>query len=148
MNALPPMVQLTPDFAAAPQPGIETLPALAAAGFRTVICNRPDDEVAPGERAADMAAAARAAGLDFVQIEVPHAPITPEMIAAQQRALADLPGPHFGYCRAGFRSSVIWALASAGSLPTEDIMQALAKAGFAMPGLRDQIERLAAATGP
>ncbi|ARE38362.1 Sulfide-quinone reductase [Rhodovulum sp. P5] len=142
---LPAMVKLTPNFAAGPQPGAEAMQALADAGFKSVICNRPDAEVAPGERAADMEAAARAAGLEFAVIEVVHAPITPDMIAAQKHAMTDLPGPHFAYCRAGFRSSVIWALASAGTRPTDEIVDALTKAGFAMPGLRAQIDRLAAA---
>ncbi|SIO12151.1 TIGR01244 family protein [Rhodovulum sp. ES.010] len=145
MSDLPPMVWLTADFAAAPQPGPEAMAALAAAGVRTVICNRPDAEVPPGERAADMEAAARAAGLDFAVVEVTHAGLAPETIEAQRRALAELPGPHFGYCRAGFRSSVVWALASAGARDTDEIMQALARAGFAMPGLKTQIEAMARA---
>ncbi|WP_231119241.1 TIGR01244 family sulfur transferase [Rhodovulum sp. MB263] len=140
---LPPMTWLDKDFAAAPQPGIEYLEALAQAGFRSVICNRPDEEVAADEGAAAMEAAARAAGLGFAAIPVHHAPITPAMIEAQARAMATLPGPVFAYCRAGFRSSVIWALAQAGRQPTEDIMAALDRAGFAMPGLREQIEELA-----
>ncbi|GAA0309086.1 TIGR01244 family sulfur transferase [Rhodovulum strictum] len=144
MSNLPPMVHLTDDFSAAPQVSAEHMAALAAAGYRTVICNRPDAEVAPGEQAADIEAAARAAGLDFAVVEVTHDGITPETIAAQRRALTDLPGPHFGYCRAGFRSSVIWALAMAGDRPTPEIMAALARAGFAAPGLEQRIEALAA----
>lgn len=142
---LPPMMWLDKEFAAAPQPGIETLAALAQAGFRSVICNRPDEEVAADACAAAMEAAARAAGLGFAAIPVRHAPITPAMIAAQTEAMAALPGPVFAYCRAGFRSSVIWALAQAGRKPTADIMAALERAGFAMPGLEAQIEELATA---
>lgn len=143
MSDLPHMTRLTEDFAAAPQPGAEAMAALAAAGFRTVICNRPDIEVPPGARAADMAAAARAAGLAFALVPVDHGPIAPGTVAAQRRALEDLPGPHFGYCQAGFRSSVVWALASAGRRPTDEIMAALERAGFALPGLRDIIDALA-----
>jgi len=144
MSDLPPMVHLTGAFSAAPQPPAEAMAALAAAGYRTVICNRPDSEVPPGERAADMEAAARAAGLEFAVVEVTHDGITPDTIEAQRRALATLPGPHFGYCRAGFRSSVIWALAQAGDRPTAEIMDALTRAGFAVPGLESQLEALAA----
>lgn len=141
---LPVMFNLTPEFAAGPHPALEAMQALAAAGFRSVICNRPDDEVPSGDRAADMEAAVRAAGLEFAVIPVRHEPITPDMIAAQRRAMTDLPGPHFAYCRAGFRSSVIWALASAGFRPTEEIMAALSRAGFAMHGLDREIDRIAA----
>lgn len=140
---LPDMVWLTEDFAAAPQPGVEHMAVLAQAGFRSVICNRPDDEVAPDDRAEAMAEAAAAAGLGFADIPVHHAPITPDMIAAERDALTGLPGPHFSYCRSGFRSSVLWALAQAGSKPTDEIVEALKRAGFAMPDLRAQIEALA-----
>jgi len=139
------MVWLTPDFAIAPQPAPQDMAALAAAGFGSVICNRPDDEVPPGLRAADLDAAARAAGLDFAAIPVHHAPIADASIAAEHRALSDLPGPHFAYCRSGYRSSVIWALALAGDRPTDALIEALAQAGFDVPDLRDAIEARAAA---
>ncbi|MBN2907001.1 MAG: TIGR01244 family phosphatase [Rhodobacteraceae bacterium] len=142
---LPPMARLTDAFAAAAQPDAESLAQLAAAGFRTLICNRPDDEVPPGERAADMQAAAQAAGMAFAQVAVPHGPITPDLLEAEIAALRDLPGPHFAYCAAGIRAALIWAFASAGRIPTDDIMDALANAGLAMPGLRSQIDMLAAA---
>ncbi|TCP63169.1 uncharacterized protein (TIGR01244 family) [Rhodovulum bhavnagarense] len=142
--SLPPMARLTANYAAAPQPSADDLANLAAAGFRTVICNRPDEEVPPGERAADMAAAARAAGLHFATVFVPHGPITDDILAAQVDALTTLPGPHFAYCAAGVRASVIWAFASAGRMPTDEIMATLAQAGLRMPGLRNQIAALAA----
>lgn len=145
MSNLPPMARLTPDFAAGPQPEVDDMAALAAAGFRSVICNRPDDEVPPGARAADMEAAARAAGLAFAAVEVTHAGIDLDLVEAQRRALASLPGPHFGYCAGGFRSSLIWALAQAGDRPAAEILSALARAGFGVPGLGAQIEALAAA---
>lgn len=140
---LPPMTRLAADFAAGPQPAAEDLAALAAAGFRTVICNRPDDEVPAGERAADMQAAAQAAGLAFATAIVPHGPIPAETLAAESQALTTLPGPHFAYCAAGVRSAIIWAFASAGRHPTEAIMDGLAQAGLHMPALRTQIEALA-----
>ncbi|MBK1635693.1 TIGR01244 family sulfur transferase [Rhodovulum adriaticum] len=141
-TALPPMAHLTEDFATGPQPAAEELAALAAAGFRTVICNRPDDEVPPGERAADMAAAARAAGLEFAQAIVPHGPIPHTALEAEKGALT-LPGPHFAYCAAGVRAALIWAFAEAGRRPTGEIVAALSNAGLHMPGLRRQIEALA-----
>ena len=49
--------QLTPDLAVTPQIQPEDLPALAEAGFRVLINNRPDSEVGPGEDDAAMRAA-------------------------------------------------------------------------------------------
>ena len=50
--------QLTPDLAVSPQILPEDLPALAEAGFRVLINNRPDAEVGPAENDAAMRAAA------------------------------------------------------------------------------------------
>ena len=53
--------QLTPDLAVTPQIQPEDLPALAEAGFRVLINNRPDSEVGPGDDDAALRAAAEAA---------------------------------------------------------------------------------------
>ncbi len=50
--------QLTPDLAVAAQIRPEDLPALAEAGFRVLINNRPDEEVGPDEDHEAMRAAA------------------------------------------------------------------------------------------
>ena len=56
--------QLTPDLAVSAQILPEDLPALAEAGFRVLINNRPDEEVGPDMDHAAMRAAAEAAGLE------------------------------------------------------------------------------------
>jgi uncharacterized protein (TIGR01244 family) len=55
--------QVSDDFAVAPQIALEDMGEIAAAGFRLVINNRPDGE-SPGQpSSAQMADAAKAAGL-------------------------------------------------------------------------------------
>ena len=63
---------ITPDFAVSPQISTTQLPQLKAAGFTTVICNRPDHEDAGQPTFAEIKAAAEAAG-----IEAYHIPIVP-----------------------------------------------------------------------
>ena len=58
--------QITPDYAVSPQIEPADIAAIKAAGFRTVICNRPDEEVTAELGAAAMRDAAEAAGLAFV----------------------------------------------------------------------------------
>ena len=50
--------QLTPEIAVAPQIDIEDLPAIAEAGFRVLIINRPDHEVGPDLDSVAMSSAA------------------------------------------------------------------------------------------
>lgn len=134
--------QLTPDLAVAPQIMPEDLPALAEAGFRVLINNRPDDEVGPDEDDAAMRAAADAAGLAYHFNPFTPGQITPEMISAQAEALA-APGPKVAYCRSGNRSTVLWALTRAGHEPVETLLQTAARAGYDLSGIRPLIETLA-----
>ncbi|MEN9774262.1 MAG: hypothetical protein RL322_1332 [Pseudomonadota bacterium] len=101
------------DYAVAGQLRPEDMAALAEAGFRSVIDNRPDGEDAAQPDHAVMRAAAEAAGLSFVYIPVGAA--FPVDAAAHQlrEALPNLPRPILGYCRSGARSTTIYQLATA-----------------------------------
>lgn len=92
--------QITPDQIA----------AVKAAGFKSVICNRPDDEQ-PGQPSADsVKKAAEAAGLGFRYIPVVSGQITEQNVSDQAAALEDLQGPVFAYCRSGARCTNLYAL--------------------------------------
>jgi uncharacterized protein (TIGR01244 family) len=85
--------------------------AVKAAGFKSIICNRPDDEQ-PGQPSADsVRQAAEAAGLTFRYIPVISGQITQQNVADQAEALEDLDGPVFAYCRSGARCTNLYALA-------------------------------------
>lgn len=106
--------RLADDFAVAPQIAPEDVAELAALGFRTVICNRPDGEE-PGQPAfAEIAAAAAAAGLTAVHVPVVSGGITEENVADFRAAIAEAPGPIFAYCRSGTRSRNLWNLTHPG----------------------------------
>lgn len=135
---------LTPRHAVSPQITPEDLPAIKAAGFATVICNRPDIENPPGLRAEAMRAAAEAAGLGFHVLELTHQTMTPENIARQRALIEEAQGPVLAYCASGTRCSVIWSLGQAGHMPVEDILKATAQAGYQLDQLRPALEDLAA----
>lgn len=135
---------LTPLFAVAPQIDPDDFKALAAAGFKGIICNRPDNEVPPSHQADAMEAAAKAAGLAFTCIPVTHQGLNMEMITAQGAAIDAAGGPVLAYCASGTRSSIVWSLSQAGKMPTDDIIAATTAAGYALDGMRGQIDALAA----
>ena len=97
--------QLTPDFAAAPQLDPSDMPALAEAGFRTVINNRPDAEIPPEIRADVMRAAVEGAGMDYVEIPAETRSMSLDTVIAQGAAIASSSGPVLAYCASGTRSS-------------------------------------------
>jgi uncharacterized protein (TIGR01244 family) len=135
--------RLTDIYAVAPQIAPEDLPAIRAAGFTTVIDNRPDGEI-PGELHTDtMRKAAEAAGLAFIANPVIGGALTMENVTAQAAAIEAATGPVLAYCASGNRSSVVWALAHAGKMPADDLIGIPARFGYQLGHLRAQIEALA-----
>ena len=134
---------LTETFAVSPQIAPEDLAEIKAAGFTTILCNRPDGEVPPELQADAIRRAAEAAGLDFVLNPLSHGSLTMDHIETQGRTLAESQGPVFAYCASGNRSSILWALSQAGRVPTDDLVAAGARAGYNLEGIRPQIDDLA-----
>lgn len=138
---------LTPGYAVSPQIAVEDLPAIAAAGFTTVICNRPDAEVGPELSCAAIRDAAEAVGITFIPLPLDQETLTPDNGIRQVEAIADATGPVLGYCRTGTRSTVIWALGQAGKMPVDEILAKAAEAGYQLDHLRPALEHLAASRG-
>jgi uncharacterized protein (TIGR01244 family) len=135
--------RLTDAYAVSPQIAPEDMAAIRAAGFATVIDNRPDAEIASPLHTETMRAAALAAGLEFVVNPVIGGAMTMENVAAQGAAIAAAPGPVLAYCASGNRSSQVWALSQAGRMPADDLIGIPARFGYQLEGLRPQIEALA-----
>lgn len=135
--------QISPDYAVTPQIEPADVPAIKAAGFRAIICNRPDVEV-PHELSSDVIRiAAEAAGLGFVVNPVTHQTLNMDMVATQMAAMQDAGGPVLAYCASGTRSSIVWSLGQAGHMPADAIIAATAKAGYDLAGLRPRLDALA-----
>jgi uncharacterized protein (TIGR01244 family) len=102
--------QITEDYSVSGQIQPEEVAAIKAAGFKSVICNRPDDEQ-PGQPSADtVKAAVEAAGLTFRYIPVISGQITAQNAEDQAEALDELEGPVFAYCRSGARCTNLFGL--------------------------------------
>lgn len=87
------------------------LPALAAAGFRSVINNRPDHEGGPGQpTSAELEAAAVAAGLAYRHLPVPPAGHSPDDGRRMTELVSQLPKPLVAFCRSGRRSQALYRL--------------------------------------
>lgn len=135
--------QITPAYSVAPQIEPADLPAIAAAGFTTVICNRPDNEVPIELQAEALRIATEAAGLRFVLNPLSHGSLTEEIIQIQCAAIEDSEGPTLGYCATGNRCTILWSLACAGKMPIDEIIATGERAGYQTAGLRPHIESIA-----
>ncbi|MFN4191937.1 MAG: TIGR01244 family sulfur transferase [Tabrizicola sp.] len=133
---------ITPEYAVSPQIEPADLAAIKAAGYVTVIDNRPDGEIPPHLQSAEMRRAAEALGLVFVANPVIGGAVTMENVTAQGAAIAASAGPVFAYCASGNRSSIVWALANAGKRPVDELVGLPARFGYQLDHLRPQIEAL------
>ena len=101
--------KINDDIAVAPQIGAEDVRAIADAGFRSIVCNRPDTEdgAVPHDR---VEAAAKAAGLEFRFIPVVSGAINEQNVRDMAAALKSLPAPVLAYCRTGGRCMNLYGL--------------------------------------
>ena len=109
---MPQFRQVTDSFQVSPQITPDEAREAAAAGVTLIINNRPDGEVPDQPKSADIEAAARAAGADYLAIPFAGRP-TPEQAKAQADAVDGAKGPVLAFCRSGTRSITAWALGEA-----------------------------------
>jgi uncharacterized protein (TIGR01244 family) len=108
----------------------EQLPEIAAAGVTTIVNNRPDGEEPGQPSAAEMAAAAEAAGLRYRHIPVAGGFSQPQ-VDAMAAALSEAEGRVLAFCKSGTRSTFLWALAEAQrGTDGEELMRKAAAAGY------------------
>lgn len=99
-----PIIPLTDTFAVAPQLSASDMQAVADAGFRSVIINRPDFEGGPDQPlASDVMAAAKAAGLNVEYQPVVSGAMTTADVERFAQLLDAMPAPILAYCRTGTR---------------------------------------------
>ncbi len=107
-----PLTAVAADVCVAPQLTPAAMAEAAAAGFRSVVNNRPDFEHGPDQpTSAAIAEAAAAAGLQYVHLPVAGGYQSPEEIAEFARLMATLPRPILAFCRSGARSTKLFVAA-------------------------------------
>lgn len=136
---------LTDTMFVAPQIDTHAVAEAAALGVRLIINNRPEDESPDQTPGADIEAAARAAGLDYVAIPVTHAGFSMPQIEAMTAALASTDGKILAYCRSGTRSCLLWSLAQASEGGDPDALaDSAADAGYDLSPIRQMLDMLRA----
>jgi uncharacterized protein (TIGR01244 family) len=135
---------LTDTYAVCPQILPSDAQAIADAGYKTVICNRPDAENPPPQQMDAVRKAVEAVGLTFVANPFSGPTMGAQHVKAQGEAIAEATGPVLAYCASGNRSSIMWALSQAGTQSTNAMIAAAAKYGYQLEGLREQIDAMAA----
>jgi len=141
--------RLTDNVYASPQIGLDEVAQAKTLGVALIVNNRPEGESGDQTPGPEIAAAAQAAGIEYVAIPVTHAGFSEPQVDAMREAL-DRAGeaPVLAYCRSGTRSTLLWALAeaSAGADP-QALTEAAAGAGYDLAPVAPLLDMLAARAG-
>ena len=122
--------RVTDDFSVSPQISEQDIEEIAAAGYKTIVVNRPDGEGGVDQpRLGAVRARAESLGLSFVALPFSGAP-TPEIVERMGHILMEAPQPVLAYCRTGTRSITAWALTQAGQGTGDDVVNAAGNAGY------------------
>ena len=139
---------LTNDIFVAPQIGVDAVAEAKDLGVALIINNRPEGESEDQIPGADIEAAARAAGLDYVAIPITHSGFSEPQVNAMAEALAGAKGKVLAYCRSGTRSTLLWALAESAQGGDPDALTNMAaKAGYDVSPVRPLMDMLKARRG-
>ena len=135
--------QVTGSFAVAPQIEEDDLPQIAAAGFKTVVNNRPDGETFDQMTCKTCQTAAKANGLEYHEIKFAGMPGM-EQVEALMGLLQNAPAPIFAFCRSGTRSCTLWTMASvkAGQETPESALEKARLAGYDLSHLAPMLSKL------
>ncbi|GAA4647673.1 hypothetical protein GCM10023115_56350 [Pontixanthobacter gangjinensis] len=109
--------QICDEFSATGQISPADLQQIAAAGFKTIVDNRPDGEAPDQPSSADMEAAAHKLGLGFAYIPIIPGQLSEHEAQELRQVMATMQAPVLGYCRSGARTAALWQLYS--NLPAD-----------------------------
>ncbi|WP_169566368.1 bifunctional protein tyrosine phosphatase family protein/NAD(P)/FAD-dependent oxidoreductase [Sneathiella limimaris] len=123
------------ELSVSPQILASDLKALKEAGFKSIICNRPDGEGNDQPSFSEIEAEAQKLGLQAFYQPVQTGKVTDEDAETFAGIYASAPKPAFAYCRSGTRSTTLWALSRAGHMPVADILTKAKNAGYDMTGV-------------
>jgi uncharacterized protein (TIGR01244 family) len=135
--------KLDENMLVSPQLELADIAQARAAGIALIVNNRPDGEDPAAPQGADIAAAAAAAGINYLAIPIGHAGFSEPQVDAMIAARDQAEGPILAYCRSGTRSTLLWALASAKQGENPDaIARTAAQAGYDVSPIRSLIDML------
>ncbi|WP_417807749.1 TIGR01244 family sulfur transferase [Thioclava sp.] len=123
--------KLSDHFSVSPQISAEDVEKLAKLGFRTLITNRPDEEVEEEEhRSSNISKLCAKHGLNHHYLPYYPGEMTFDLVADYEAIMKTAPKPVFAYCRSGTRSSHLWGMSQAGRMDLDKIVETAADAGY------------------
>ena len=133
------------NISVSPQISLEDVTAAKAEGITLIVNNRPDGEDPSAPQSADIEAAAKAAGIDYLAIPITHSGFSAPQVEALIGALEGATGKTLAYCRSGTRSTLLWSLAQAKQgVDPDEIARLAGNAGYDITPIRAMVDALSA----
>ena len=104
------LIPLSPGLSVTGRLDRADIDALAQAGVRTIVNNRPDGEDPGQVPAAEARRLAEAHGIAYHHIPITAASLTRADVDAFAATLREAGAPVVAHCRSGTRSTLLWAL--------------------------------------
>jgi sulfide:quinone oxidoreductase len=123
------------DYVVSDQINEDDVKKLKEAGFKTIFCNRPDNEEKDQISVKSINNKANENGLTFVHQPVIGGQISQKDVDEFSDYYDDAEKPIFAYCRTGTRSSMLWALSESGKRSVDDILSLTTAAGYNLSNL-------------
>lgn len=121
-------------------PTPEQVAILAKAGFKSILNNQPDGEVARFETDAGVAAEAKRHGLAHAYAPLSSRTPPADELQRYADAVAALPAPIYAFCYSGSRSAAACALLLTATTDVVEIVRQFGEAGFDLSGLTPWLE--------
>jgi sulfide:quinone oxidoreductase len=119
---------------------------LAAAGFKAIVCHRPDAEGGTPSERIGAACARHAIKFFFQPVEYSRLGVADGDSFGQ--ILQQCEQPVLAYCRSGRRSTALWAIAAAPLAGVPAVVERAGRIGVALDELRGVLTQSAARTDP
>ncbi|MDP8568866.1 bifunctional protein tyrosine phosphatase family protein/NAD(P)/FAD-dependent oxidoreductase [Methylophilus aquaticus] len=127
--------KINQEISVADQLLVSDLPSLAAQGFKSIFCHRPDGEGPDQPSFHEIDVAAKALGLHTAYLPVTSGKVSDEDVAAFASQFQHAPKPVLAYCRSGMRAITLWSLQAAASTPLPELLSIGQQAGYDLSGL-------------
>jgi uncharacterized protein (TIGR01244 family) len=121
---------------------IEDLKEIQAQGYKTIFCNRPDQESEGQLTFSIIEKEAQNLGIKAIHQPVIGGQISDDDIAQFGSSFELAQKPIFAYCRTGTRCSMLWALSHAKTLSIDEILSKAQIAGYDLSPIKDRLNSL------
>lgn len=121
---------------------IEDLKEIQAQGYKTIFCNRPDQESEGQLTFSTIEKEAQNLGIKAIHQPVIGGQISDDDIAQFGTYFELAQKPIFAYCRTGTRCSMLWALSHVKTLPIDEILSKAQIAGYDLSPIKDRLNLL------